>query len=213
VVVRVLPVGQALLDVIAWGRGAGALGVAAFGLAYALAVVAFVPGSVLTLGAGFVWGPLGGLAIVWPASVVGATGAFLLGRTLLRSRVESWVAGDARFAAVDRALGDRGFLVVILLRLSPLFPFVLLNYALGLTRVRIGTYVLASFLGMLPGTLLFTYLGSTLGSLAEVLAGAPSGGATRAAWWVGLGVTLVATAVITRIATRALSDALREEAR
>lgn len=205
---RVLPVGQALLDLIAWVRGAGAPGVALFGVVYAVAVVALVPGSVLTLGAGFVWGPLGGLAIVSPASVAGATGAFLLGRTLLRSRVASWFEGDARFEAIDRALGDRGFLVVTLLRLSPVFPFVLLNYALGLTRVRTPTYVLASFLGMLPGTLLFTYLGSTLGSLAEVLAGAPSGAATRVAFWVGLALTILATTVITRIASRALRDAL-----
>jgi len=202
-----LPVGEWLLAVVAWVEGSGAIGVVVFGAVYVLGVVAFAPGSVLTLGAGFVWGPVWGTLLVSPASVLGATLAFLLGRTLLRDRVQAWVAGNARFAAVDEAVGRQGFLIVGLLRLSPVFPFVLLNYALGLTRVKTRSYVAASFLGMLPATFLFTTLGSTLSDLAEVT----SGEATRdpaAHWlyWGGLLATVAATAVITRIATRALKQ-------
>ncbi|MBW2258469.1 MAG: TVP38/TMEM64 family protein [Deltaproteobacteria bacterium] len=157
-----LPAGEWLLAVVAWVQGAGALGVVVFGVVYVLGVVAFAPGSVLTLGAGFVWGPVWGTMLVSPVSVLGATLAFLLGRTVLRSRVQEWVAGNARFAAVDEAVGRQGFTIVGLLRLSPVFPFVLLNYALGLTGVKTRHYVLASFLGMLPGTFLFTCLLATI---------------------------------------------------
>jgi uncharacterized membrane protein YdjX (TVP38/TMEM64 family) len=206
-VMALLPVGEWLLAVVAWVKGAGALGVVVFAVVYVLGVVAFAPGSVLTLGAGFVWGPVWGTALVSPLSVVGATLAFLLGRTLLRSRVEEWVAGNARFAAVDEAVGRQGFTIVGLLRLSPVFPFVLLNYALGLTRVKTRHYVPASFLGMLPATFLFTYLGSTLSNLAEVLSGgAAQDPATRWMYWGGLLATIAVTAVITRIATRALKQ-------
>lgn len=200
-----LPVDAALLALVAWVRDAGAIGVGVYILAYALAVVLFAPASVLTLAAGFLWGPVGGALVVSPASVLGATLAFVLGRTLLRDRVEAWVAGSPRFDAVDRAVGREGLWIVLLLRLSPVFPFVLLNYALGLTRVRLSHYVLASFVGMIPGTFLFTYLGSTLTNLAAALSGeTPDDPATRWLYWGGLVATVAVTVGITRVATRAL---------
>lgn len=205
VAVALLPVGEWLLAVVEWVKGAGAAGVGVFAATYVLAVIVFAPGSVLTLSAGFVWGPLWGTAIVSPASVLGATLAFLLGRTLLRDRVAGWVDGNAWFAAIDEAIGRQGFFIVLLLRLSPVFPFVLLNYALGLTKVRTRDYVLASFVGMLPGTFMFTYLGSTLTNLAQVLSGeATDDPVTRYLYWGGLVATIVVTVVITRIATNAL---------
>lgn len=200
-----LPVGSWLLALVAWVRGAGVLGVIVFAIAYVLATVLLLPGSVLTLGAGFAWGPLGALAIVSPASVLGATLAFLLGRTLMRDRVAGWIGSDRRFAAVDDAIGRQGFGLVALLRLSPVFPFVLLNYALGLTKVGTRDYVLASLLGMLPGTFLFCYLGSTVSSLAAILSGeATQDPLARWAYWGGLVATGVVTVLVTRIATRAL---------
>lgn len=202
-----LPVGDWLLAVVAWVQGAGALGIAAFFLVYVVAVVVMAPGSILTLGAGFVWGPIGGLLIVSPASVLGATLAFLLGRTALRDRVQIWVAGNQRFQAIDEAVGRRGFSIVTLLRLSPVFPFVLLNYALGLTKVKTWHYVLASFLGMLPGTLMFAYLGSTVKNLAAIASGeATQDPATRWLYWGGLVATIAVTVLVTRIATRALRE-------
>ncbi len=204
-----LPVADWLLAMVGWVRGAGALGVVVFFAIYVVAVVAFLPGSVLTLGAGFVWGPLGGFAVVSPASVLGATIAFLLGRTLLRGRVEAWVGDDPRFRAVDAAVARQGLLIVLLLRLSPIFPFVLLNYALGLTRVRAGHYVLASFIGMIPGTLLFAYLGSTVTNLAELASGAATEDpSAQYLYWGGLAATLAVTVLVTRIATRALRQSV-----
>lgn len=179
--------------------------------AYIVACVLFVPGSILTLGAGFLFGVVYGTVAVSVGSVLGATAAFLVGRTLLRSSIEKRIAAYPRFQAIDRAVGQQGFKIVLLTRLSPLFPFNLLNYAFGLTNVRLWQYVLASWIGMLPGTVMFVYLGSALKSLAEVAAGAPEGGAPQTVFFiVGLVMTIVATVVITRVARRALNEAVAE---
>src|SRR5688500_5561723 len=116
-------------------------GAALFGAVYVVAVVAMVPGSILTLAAGCLYGPLWGTALISPASVLGATLAFLLGRSVARRWVEGKLRDRPRFQAVDRAVQGGGFRVVLLLRLSPLLPFNLLNYALGLTGVRLWKYV------------------------------------------------------------------------
>jgi uncharacterized membrane protein YdjX (TVP38/TMEM64 family) len=129
----------------------------------------------------------------------------------LRRWIEQRIAGYPRFRAIDRAVGEQGFKIVLLTRLSPVFPFNLLNYAFGLTRVRLGPYVLASWLGMIPGTIMYVYLGSALKSLTDVVAGAPAGGILQQAFFVaGLIMTVVATVVITRVARRALNEAVAE---
>ena len=165
-----LPVHEWMVVFISWVRESGIYGALLFGVVYAGATVAFLPGSLLTLGAGFVYGPIWGLALVSPASVVGATAAFFLARGRLRPWVQTKVEGNERFAAVDRAVGREGFKIVTLLRLSPMFPYTLLNYSLGLTGVRPRSYILASFIGMLPGTFLYVYLGSLVPNLAELRA-------------------------------------------
>ena len=177
--------------------------------AFVVACVLFVPGSIITLGAGFLFGIVRGTIAVSVGSVLGATAAFLIGRTLLRGWIEKRIAAYPRFQAIDRAVGREGFKIVFLVRLSPVFPFNLLNYALGLTNVRLWQYVLASWIGMLPGTLMYVYLGSALKSLADVAAGAPKGGTPQTAFFVaGLVMTVIATVVVTRVARRALSEAV-----
>jgi len=177
--------------------------------AYAVACVLFVPGSILTLGAGFLFGVVYGTIAVSVGSVLGATAAFLVGRTLLRGSIEKRITAYPRFQAIDRAVGEQGFKIVLLTRLSPIFPFNLLNYALGLTKVRLWPYVLASWIGMLPGTIMYVYLGSALKSLADVAAGSPKGGTPQTVFFVvGLVMTVVATVVITRVARRALNEAV-----
>ncbi|MBF5043697.1 TVP38/TMEM64 family protein [Aggregicoccus sp. 17bor-14] len=195
-------------------RGAGGAGAALYVAAYVLACVLLIPGSVLTLAAGFAYGPVQGTLLVMVASMLGAMAAFVLGRTVLRGPIERRLASQPRFAAVDRAVGAQGFKVVLLLRLSPLFPFNLLNYALGLTRVRLGTYALASLIGMFPGTLLYVYLGSLVTSAAELASGRrPQGGPYgQLLFWGGLVATVVATVLITRTARRALAQALEAPA-
>lgn len=191
-----------------WVDGLGPLGPLVFIVGYAVAVVAFVPGSVLTLASGAIFGLAEGTLYVFVAAVLGSTGAFLIARHAARAAVERRIEGDARFAAIDRAIGGEGRKIVFLLRLSPIFPFNLLNYALGLTQVRLVDYLIAS-LGMLPGTLLYVYTGKLIGDVAAVAGGVET--EAGMADWIVRGLGLVATAVVTfyvtRIARRALDAA------
>lgn len=207
------PVHEWMQALIIWIKASGAWGVAAFAAIYIVATVMLIPGSILTLGAGFVYGPLWGTLLVSPVSVIAAFVAFSLARGRLRPWVMKKVGGNTNFTVVDKAVGDQGFKIVMLLRLSPLFPFTFLNYALGLTGVKARSYVLASFIGMLPATFLYTYLGSLVTSVTE-LANAPKQGAEDAQsvfMWVGFAVTVVVTAYVTTLARRALREAVPQE--
>jgi uncharacterized membrane protein YdjX (TVP38/TMEM64 family) len=192
-----------------WVSGNGAVGALLFGLGYVAAVVAFVPGSLLTMAAGTIFGLAAGTALVFVAATLGASAAFLVSRYLARPLVERRLAGNDRFTAIDRAVGQEGRKIVFLLRLSPLFPFNLLNYALGLTQVRFRDYVLASA-GMLPATLLFVYYGKILGDVARVASGTPipRGPEYYVLLGIGLAATIAVTALVTRTARRALSEAI-----
>lgn len=191
-----------------WVEGQGALGPLVFVAGYAAAVVAFVPGSVLTLAGGALFGVARGVVYVFIAALLGSTLSFLLARHVARDAVARRIEGDARFRAIDRAIGEEGRRIVFLLRLSPIFPFNLLNYALGLTRVRLVDYLVAS-LGMLPGTILYVYVGKVGGDVVAAAggAGAQRGPAEWALLAVGLAATVLVTLRITRIARRALDQA------
>ncbi len=200
-----------LLDFAEWVRGLGFWGPAVFILGYAVAVVGFVPGSVLTIAAGIIFGVVAGTGYVFVAATTGACAAFLVARHLARAAIERKLAGNERFAAIDRAVGSQGRKIVFLLRLSPIFPFNLLNYGLGLTGVRFADYAVAC-LGMLPGTLLYVYLGSLVSNLAAVTAGETGVGDAQQRWIFlgGLAVTAMVTILITRIARSALREATGE---
>ena len=208
-----LPIDRWVLELVAYIQGAGASGAFAYAVIYIIATLLFLPGSLLTLGAGFAYGPLWGTLLVSPASVIAATLAFVLGRSFAREWVVHRVRRRPRFDAIDRAVGENGFRIVFLLRLSPVFPFNLLNYALGLTRVSLRAYVLASALGMLPGTFLYVYLGSLITTASELASGVrPEAGALeQSLYWVGLGATLIVILTITRLARRALRKALEQQ--
>ncbi len=184
----------------AWARGSGAVGVVAFVLAYVIATVFMIPGSVLTIAAGFTCGLAWGVALVAPTATLAATIAFLVGRTLARERVIRRLGPDRRFQAIDRAVEHRGAVIVALLRLSPVFPFVVLNYLLSISQVRTRTYVIASALGMLPGTVLYVYLGS----LAGTAAAGPST-ARLALLAAGLVATVAVVVIVARAARRELA--------
>lgn len=191
-----------------WVEGLGVWGPVAFILGYAVAAVAFVPGSLLTLAAGAIFGLARGTVYTLIGATLGASAAFLIARYGARGAIERRIAGNARFAAIDRAVGREGFKIVALLRLSPVFPFNLLNYSLGLTRVGFLQYLAAS-IAMLPGTLLYVYYGKAAGSLAALAGGSqPQKGAGS---WVLLGVGLAATIVVTTFVTRLAGKALRQE--
>jgi uncharacterized membrane protein YdjX (TVP38/TMEM64 family) len=202
-----LPLKDYLSSFVEWVQDLGFWGPAVFAVAYALACL-FVPASLLTLGAGFVFGVVTGTVVVSLASVTGASIAFWLGRTLARGWVENKVAGNPRFQAIDRAVAEKGFKIVLLTRLSPVFPFLMLNYAFGLTRVRFRDYFFASWVGMFPGTVLYVYLGSTAREFADIIAGNVQGGPwQKALYFVGLAVTVVVTVYVTRLARAALKQA------
>ncbi|MGN6391786.1 MAG: TVP38/TMEM64 family protein [Gemmatimonadales bacterium] len=188
----------------AWVDRLGAWGPAAFIVGYALATVAFVPGSLLTLAAGAIFGLARGTLLVFVAATLGASLAFLIARYAARTAVERRLADDPRFMAVDRAIGAEGRRIVFLLRLSPLVPFNLLNYALGITRVRFVDYLVAS-IGMLPGTLLYVYYGKVAGDLARLAAGVRR----DAGYFLVLGLGLLATVVVTVLVARTARRALR----
>lgn len=191
-----------------WVQGLGVWGPVAFIAGYALATVAFAPGSILTLAAGSIFGIAYGVLYVFTAATIGASAAFLVARYVARRAVERRVQGDPRFAAIDRAVADEGRKIVLLLRLSPIFPFNLLNYALGLTSIRFVDYLVAS-VGMLPGTLLYVYLGA-VGGDAAAAAGGMADQTSLLEWSfriVGLLATIIVTVVITRTARSALREA------
>lgn len=196
----------------AWVEGLGALGPVVFILGYAVAVVAFIPGSVLTLAAGAIFGLVEGTIFVFVAAVLGSTACFLIARHGAREAIEKRIDGDPRFAAIDRAVGEQGRKIVFLLRLSPAFPFNLLNYGLGLTKVKLTDYLIASF-GMLPGTLLFVYTGKVAGDVAAIAGGAQTekGAADWALLIVGLLATAIVTIYVTRIAKQALDAATGDD--
>jgi len=194
-----------------WVDSLGVWGPFVFILGYIVAAVAFVPGVLLTLAAGAIWGIFPGVLYAFVAAVLGSTAAFLVARYLARAVIERRMAGNTRFAALDRAVGEQGRKLVFLLRLSPVFPFNILNYALGLTSVRFGDYVVAS-VGMLPGTFLYVYYGKLIGDLAALAGGVAAEKGTEYYLFlaVGLVATLVATAFVTRMARTALRTATGE---
>jgi len=186
-----------------WVIGLGPLGWVLYALVYAVCCVLFVPASILTLGAGALYGLGTGTAVVLAGATLGATLSFLLAKSVLRKKIETMTAGNAKFQALDRAIGKEGAKIVFLVRLAPVFPFTYINYAFGLTGVKTLPYVVASFFGMIPGTFAYVYLGSAA-------AGAASGEADTTKKIVqiaGAVVALVVTIFVARVATKAIRSA------
>ncbi|MEO8892250.1 MAG: TVP38/TMEM64 family protein [Coleofasciculaceae cyanobacterium] len=185
----------------------GAVGAIAYIALYIIATVAFLPGSIVTLGAGVVYGVFLGSIYVFIGATLGATAAFLIGRYLARGWVYKKIAGNEKFKAIDEAVGKEGFKIVLLTRLSPVFPFNLLNYAFGVTGVALKDYLLG-FVGMIPGTIMYVYLGSLAGSCA--LIGTDNQPKNLAVQWtlriVGFIATVAVTLFVTRIARKALEE-------
>ena len=202
---RVLPVGDWLRDFQSWVAHQGTWGGVVYGLAYTAAVLLFVPGSVLTIGAGLVFGLLWGTVIVSIASTTAAALAFLIARYLARDRVEALAKRNPKFRAIDHAIHEKGWRVVALLRLSPLVPFSISNYLYGLTPVAFGPYVLASWIAMLPATVLYVWIGAAGKAAADASGGQGKSPLEWALLGAGLAATAVVTVMITRTARRQLA--------
>jgi uncharacterized membrane protein YdjX (TVP38/TMEM64 family) len=202
-----LGVAARLRDVLEWTKGLGPLGPVVFIAIYIAACVLFVPGSILTIGAGVVFGVVRGSIYVSIAATLGATSAFLIGRYLAREWVAAKLAANPRFRAIDEAVAREGWKIVGLTRLSPVFPFNLLNYAFGLTRVSLRDYFFASWAGMLPGTVMYVYIGSLAGDLAR--ASGANSAATSGRWalnLVGFAATVAVAVYVARIGAQALRE-------
>jgi uncharacterized membrane protein YdjX (TVP38/TMEM64 family) len=202
---------DAMIQGLEWIDSLGAWGPFLFVLVYIVGCVLFVPGSLLTIGAGMIFGLLVGTVTVSIGSTLGAGAAFLLARSVVREWVVKATKTMPRFRAVDEAVGREGFNVVLLTRLSPLFPFNLLNFAYGITSVSFRDYFLASWIGMLPGAVLYVYIGTAVTSFAELAGGRKQVGAGQQALFVvGLIATAVLVAIITRMARKSLSQVVAE---
>jgi len=183
---------------------------------YCLALLFFCPGTPFNLASGFLYGMWIGAGTALAGCIAGALVAFLLGRTIAREWVKSLVDKNRKFKAVDWAIHKNGLYLVFLTRLSPLFPFPLLNYAFGITRVRTITYLLGTSMGVLPGTLAYTYLGTLMRNLADMWTTESNENPTQ--WspkkiiWASIGafVTLISIIIISFITKRAISNATKQ---
>jgi uncharacterized membrane protein YdjX (TVP38/TMEM64 family) len=205
VAVRMLPVGEWLESFKSWVQGQGAIGFVLYVLVYAVCCVFLVPALALTLGAGAIFGTVAGSLVNLAGATIGATLAFVLARTVLRSRVERRTADNVKFRALDRAITREGTKILWLVRLSGFPPFTWVNYAFGLTGIRLLPYVAITFLGIIPGTIAFTYAGAAG-------AAALTGTGNRIALIVTAVGAVLVSAFIARIATRAIRRAGVEEA-
>jgi len=206
---KFLPVREWLTNFNNWVGQMGAAGVFIFIIVYAIATVLLAPGSVLTIGAGFAFGLWKGFLAVSAGATLGASLAFLVARFIARDKIETIAERNEKFRKIDNAIGKQGAKLIFLLRLSPVIPFNLSNYFYGLTSVKFWPYVLASWIGMMPGTFLYVYIGAA-GKAA--VAAAASGEAMKHGWqyWTFTGVGLAATGIVTIWITKIARDALRE---
>jgi uncharacterized membrane protein YdjX (TVP38/TMEM64 family) len=198
-----------LQNTLLWIKDLGAFGVLAYILIYNLATVFFIPGSLLTLGGGAIYGAVWGSLYVFTAALLGATLAFLIGRYVAQGWVRQKIAGNQRFSAIANAVAENGFKIVLLTRLSPVFPFNLLNYGFGITQVSLKDYVFGS-VGMLPGTIMYVYIGSLVGDLATLGNKQALTAEAQTLQWiikiVGFMATIGVSIYVTRIAKKALNQ-------
>lgn len=193
-------VGIWLRDFQTWARDLGAIGYVVYTLGYGI-IGTFFPASVLTLGAGAIFGVVGGTIVVVIGATMAASLSFLLARTILRKRIEAKTADNARFRAVDRAIAAEGAKIVVLVRLAAVFPFLFMNYAFGLTGIRFSRYVAATAVGILPGTIAFVWLGAAGAELATQRT------AKTVITIIGAAVALAVSIFVARIATKAIHNA------
>lgn len=197
-----LPVAEWIEMFRAWIESLGAVGWFVFMAVYAVAVFALVPGSFLTLAAGVAFG-LWGFPLVAGGAIMGAALAFLAGRYLVRDRVRAAISERPRLRAIDTAIGEEGWKIVALMRLSPLVPFSLQNWVFGATSVGFLPYFLATSFGILPGTLLYVWIGSLGGAAAS----AEDADSLK---FVFFGIGILATLIVTVLVGRKASAKLKE---
>jgi uncharacterized membrane protein YdjX (TVP38/TMEM64 family) len=209
---RFLPVQQWLRTFNDWVAQMGTAGIFIFIGVYAVATVLVAPGAILTIGAGFAFGLWKGFLAASGGATIGAALAFLVARFIARDKIEAIAQRNDKFRKIDNAIGRQGTKLIFLLRLSPVIPFNLSNYFYGLTAVKFWPYVVASWIGMMPGTFLYVYIGTA--GKAAVAAAADDGAAAKHGWqhWTFLCVGFAATIIVTIWVTKIARDALKRDA-
>lgn len=206
-----LPVRSLSASALVWFETAGPAGWFGYGLLYLVVTLALLPTSVLTVGGGFVFGPVTGFFVVWISENVAALACFVIGRFAARPYVQRMVARSPTLQALDHAMEDRGFSLLVLLRHSPIIPFSVLNYSMALTGLSATRYLVATLVGTALPAFAYVYVGSTLTRLSEVMQGkSASTPAEHAIYWGGLVATLAATFVVGQATRRALNARLAE---
>ena len=201
-----------LHNAILWVENLGVFGPIAYIIIYNLATILFIPGSLLTLKGGCLFGLFWGSVYVLTAAIIGAILAFIVGRYLSRDWVARQINKYPKFGAINLAVAKEGWKIVLLTRLCPIFPFNLLNYAFGVTQVSLKDYILGSF-GIIPGTVMYVYMGSLATDLAMINQSYQPTNPEAQIWqWVmqiiGLIATIAITIYITKIAQKALNESM-----
>lgn len=186
-----------------WVHTMGVWAPVVYVLAYIVVVILMMPAFLLIMAGGAVFGVVKGTVLALTGAIVGGTSAFIIGRYFARDLVARRVARNATLSALDRVIGEDGLKLVFLLRLSPAVPFVLSNYALGVTRVRASHFVLGTF-GLIPIVATYAAYGSASGAGPRV-----DGSAAVSPLMLTLGVvvTVVLGLLLARIAQKALKEA------
>jgi len=203
---RTLPIERWPTEFDQWILAKGPEGLLIFTAGYAAATVLLIPGSLLTMATGFAFGIFWGITVATVGSAIGDTIAFLIARYLARENIRRFALRNHKFTAMDDAIGEHGWKIVLLLRLSPLIPFNMSNYLYGLTAIRFWPYVFASVAGTLPANLVFVYVGAAgkAGLMRLTNPKAPHSPLELTLLAIGFVTTCLATWYIHRIASRAL---------
>ena len=200
-----LPVDILLESLTSRIEGLGFWAPLTFAITYCVAATLFIPASALSLAAGVLFGVWVGTAAVWTGAVGSIALSFLIARYALRARVQALADSKPKFGAVDRAVGEQGWRIVALMRLSPVFPFTLQNYLFGVSAIRFWPCWIASAIFITPGTFLYVYLGFVGGTTAAAVGGGGANALRLGLQIAGLVATVVVTLVIARVATKAIS--------
>lgn len=179
-----------------------------FVIAFVVGATLMIPGSVLFMSGGYLFGFMEGLPLVAICTGLGAAAAYLTGRTIARDWVAAQVAESARFQALDRALEQRGVIVVVLSRLSLILPYNVLNYMYSITRISLVPYFFATLIGMLPAVALFVYLGSAAQNVEQIFSDSRDTGPLGPVLLIGGLIAVIAASVIVQ---RTAAKALRED--
>ena len=202
---------QVLSSILIWLKSLGTWGAIAFIIVYTFTTLICVPGSILALGGGALFGAVWGAIVVFIGGFMGAISAFSLSRYFFQDWVKRQLSKRLYLQALNQAIASEGWKFAFLLHLSPIIPFNILNYALGVSKLAFQDYTIATAIGIFPGVILYTFLGSTIGDLTMIIMGMPHESHSKIQWIftiASLLVTAFLAVYLGRVANQKLQDKL-----